>query len=652
MPCQQTSSSQRGPWSCARAPRCCSCTGRSTTTGRSPRASSTRASTSRRPPSARSRRRPVSTYASDRRCPGRSTPSATARPAPSTCTTGRPASSATTTSRRTGRTRRSTPCEWVRLDDAGQAAQLPARPGDARGVRRRPTQDLPARRAAARQGGRAQGVDRVTTASARSSTRASSRPSRWSRSSARSASTGSSSSTSKRCWTTVGPYADVADLDVEVSDELSEEDATADGVEKLVHEILERDRAHRALHPPAGAPARLRRPRGGRPEARARRDAGGAPPSRAGRRRGAAPGLSDGGLETVSRLAPLAPRPAYRARARRSRDAPSHVRRRVAELAVGVHPPFTRDGRSLHLGSLTCVSTSHVLTLTGEEVKLSSLRRTAAPSVAILALGLSLSACAAGNEQPSSGDASNAGGTTLSGTLNGAGSSAQEAAQGAWTVGLPDRQRRRHRQLRPGRLRRRPRAVPRRRRRRSPARTPTCCRTEELASSKKTCNGDRGVRGPGLRQPDRAGLQPRRASTSSSCPPRRIAGIFSGKITKWNDPAIAADNPDATPAVRPHHPGAPLGRLGHAGQLHPVPLRGRRPTRGPASPTASGRSSPARAPTAPPVSSSRSRTARARSASPTTSQAGDLGVASVKVGSEYVAPSAESAAKTSTSRPA
>jgi 8-oxo-dGTP diphosphatase len=48
------------------------------------------------------------------------------------------------------------------------------------------------------------------------------------------------SSTSKRCWTTVGPYADVADLDVEVSDELSEEDATPEGVEKLVHEILER----------------------------------------------------------------------------------------------------------------------------------------------------------------------------------------------------------------------------------------------------------------------------------------------------------------------------------------------------------------------------------------------------------------------------
>ena len=32
----------------------------------------------------------------------------------------------------------------------------------------------------------------------------------------------------------------MADLDVEVSDDLSEEDATPDNVEKLVHEILER----------------------------------------------------------------------------------------------------------------------------------------------------------------------------------------------------------------------------------------------------------------------------------------------------------------------------------------------------------------------------------------------------------------------------
>ena len=48
------------------------------------------------------------------------------------------------------------------------------------------------------------------------------------------------SSSSKRCWTTVSPYADVADLEVEVTDELSEEDATPEAVERIVHELLER----------------------------------------------------------------------------------------------------------------------------------------------------------------------------------------------------------------------------------------------------------------------------------------------------------------------------------------------------------------------------------------------------------------------------
>ena len=48
------------------------------------------------------------------------------------------------------------------------------------------------------------------------------------------------SSSSRRCWSTVGPYADVADIDVEVTDDLSEEDATPETVEQLVHELLER----------------------------------------------------------------------------------------------------------------------------------------------------------------------------------------------------------------------------------------------------------------------------------------------------------------------------------------------------------------------------------------------------------------------------
>lgn len=48
------------------------------------------------------------------------------------------------------------------------------------------------------------------------------------------------SSSSRRCWTTVSPYADVADLDVEVTHDLSEEDATPASVERLLHRLVER----------------------------------------------------------------------------------------------------------------------------------------------------------------------------------------------------------------------------------------------------------------------------------------------------------------------------------------------------------------------------------------------------------------------------
>jgi 8-oxo-dGTP diphosphatase len=46
------------------------------------------------------------------------------------------------------------------------------------------------------------------------------------------------SSSSQRCWTSVAPYADVADLDLEVTPDLSEEDADADGVTDWVHTLL------------------------------------------------------------------------------------------------------------------------------------------------------------------------------------------------------------------------------------------------------------------------------------------------------------------------------------------------------------------------------------------------------------------------------
>ncbi len=46
------------------------------------------------------------------------------------------------------------------------------------------------------------------------------------------------SSSSRRCWTTLSPFADVSDIDLEVTRDLSEEDATARSVARHVHRLL------------------------------------------------------------------------------------------------------------------------------------------------------------------------------------------------------------------------------------------------------------------------------------------------------------------------------------------------------------------------------------------------------------------------------
>jgi 8-oxo-(d)GTP phosphatase len=47
------------------------------------------------------------------------------------------------------------------------------------------------------------------------------------------------SSTSRRCWATVAPFAEVAELDLEVTRELSEEKSSPSGVERRVRRLLE-----------------------------------------------------------------------------------------------------------------------------------------------------------------------------------------------------------------------------------------------------------------------------------------------------------------------------------------------------------------------------------------------------------------------------
>ena len=90
-------------------------------------------------------------------------------------------------------------------------------------------------------------------------------------------------------------------------------------------------------------------------------------------------------------------------------------------------------------------------------------------------------------------------------------------------------------------------------------------------------------------RPDRGRLQPRRRRATCSSSRPTLAKIFSGKITKWNDPAIEADNPGATLPSTTITAGAPLGQLRHHRELHQATWQGRRPATGRSATTRSGR---------------------------------------------------------------
>lgn len=69
-------------------------------------------------------------------------------------------------------------------------------------------------------------------------------------------------------------------------------------------------------------------------------------------------------------------------------------------------------------------------------MNVTSLRRVAIPATAALALSLSLAACGGSSSPSGSPSASTGGGGSLSGTINGAGSTAQQSAQQAWAAGF------------------------------------------------------------------------------------------------------------------------------------------------------------------------------------------------------------------------
>jgi phosphate transport system substrate-binding protein len=271
-------------------------------------------------------------------------------------------------------------------------------------------------------------------------------------------------------------------------------------------------------------------------------------------------------------------------------------------------------------------------------VNRTSLRRIAGPSAAALALGLAVSACGASNESPSTSNGSN----TLSGKLDGAGSSAQESAMDAWRAGFqkdnsgvtvnydPSGSGAGVEKFNAGGVDFAGSDA---------ALDPT---KGEVDAAKKRCGGD-AIEVPDYVSPiavvfNLDGVDKLQLS------PKTIAGIFNSKITTWDDAAIKADNPGAKlpstkidPVHRSDESGTTknftdyLEKAGSGAWTHPAdkvwPIKsgeGANQTSGMISAVQGGKGTIGYA---------------------DLSQVGNLKAASIKVGSAWVQPSADGAAK-------
>ena len=280
-------------------------------------------------------------------------------------------------------------------------------------------------------------------------------------------------------------------------------------------------------------------------------------------------------------------------------------------------------------------------------MKRTDLRAVVVPTVAAAVLGLSLTACGASNEKSDSGNSGSGSGsdssstTKLSGTLNGSGSSAQQAAQAAWKAGFqsansgvtvnydPSGSGAGVEQFLAGGV--------------QFAGSDSYLTDEQLASSKKVCGGKTALEAPNYISPiamvyNLDGVDKLQLSADTA------AKIFSGKITKWNDAAIKADNPDATlpsSSITPVHRSDDSGTTNNfTDYLHQAASSSWTADAAQTWPFKSGEGANGTSGVIEAVKNGKGSIGYADE-----SQAGDLGVASLKVGDSYVAPTAEAAAK-------
>lgn len=169
-----------------------------------------------------------------------------------------------------------------------------------------------------------------------------------------------------------------------------------------------------------------------------------------------------------------------------------------------------------------------------------------------LSVALGLSACSASNEKTSSGSTTSAGTTTssdsggsgaqMSGTLNGAGSSAQEAAMAAWKQGFQG--------ANPGATVNYDAVGSGSGREQfiaggvQFAGSDSYLTTDEVAAAKETCGSD-PIEVPVYVSPI-AVIYNLQGVSELQLTPQTLAQIFAGKITSWDDPAIKVENPGAS----------------------------------------------------------------------------------------------------------
>ncbi|MET0765758.1 MAG: phosphate ABC transporter substrate-binding protein PstS [Blastococcus sp.] len=274
----------------------------------------------------------------------------------------------------------------------------------------------------------------------------------------------------------------------------------------------------------------------------------------------------------------------------------------------------------------------------GTELKLSTKTRATTVTLA-LAGTLALTACGAANEGGSDTAGSTSG--SLSGDLNGAGSSAQQAAMQAWQAGFSGLQSDVTVNYDPvgsggGREQFLSGGV-------EFAGSDAPLNDEELTQATERC-GSEGV----FELPDYisaiAVVYNLPGVDELNLKPATIAGIFSGAITTWNDPAIAADNPDAqlpSTTITPVHRSDDSGTTKNfteylsktAGDVWTYEPDGEWPL-------ATGEAANGTSGVIAAVTGGEGTIGYADE-----SQAGDLGIAKIGVGEEFVVPSAEGAAK-------